>query len=171
MYARESILYSELTHIVLQDNRGRNLIDQPLVFAARLLLYTAVEDGLVSQYRRKPLVKEHDGHIGHGLSPPPDKLLHTPQILARFAIGLRGASYYYLIDLLALHILLEKVKKFVSGHGAQAIGNNAQGVGHSQPRALTSIVDRQDSSHRGLLSKQPSVRILRAQLVAALNCR
>ena len=173
MFAQEFLLLnSPRTHIVFKDYRGRHLIDQSLVLLACLFPHASVKDGLMGNNRRKTLVKEGDGHVRNGLSPPSDKFFHAAQVLAWLSVGLCRMPYHQLIDLLLPHIMLEKVEEFMGGYRCQTIGNDAQRVGHRQPRALASIVDGQDSPHlTRLLSEQPSVWILRAQLVTALYCR
>ena len=63
------------------------------------------------------------------------------------ALRQRRTAYHDLVDLLLAHVLPEKVEELVGGHRGQPIGNDAQGVGDGQPRALATIVDGQDATH------------------------
>ena len=78
-------------HIVLENNRSTNLVNQRLVLAG-FLLQSPLQHSLMSQYRGEALVKKVYRNIGASLAPTIDELLHALQILAGLTIGLTRFS-------------------------------------------------------------------------------
>ena len=145
--------------VVLEDDGGRNFVDQRLVLTG-LLPKTAIEHRLMSQYRGETLIIVFDGQLRMGFAPTVDELLYARQVLARLAIGLAGLADDDTLHLLTLDILLQPVEQLRRRNSRQPSRNNLQRVGDCYTGTLATVINRKDSRQTLLdVIEQPGVAL------------
>ena len=96
--------------VVLEDDGGRNFVDQRLVLTC-FLAEAAVKHGLMGQHRGETLVVVVDGHLRVRLAPAVDELLNALQVLAGLSVGLAGLADDDALHLLTLQVLLKPLEQ------------------------------------------------------------
>ena len=145
--------------VVLEDDGGRNFVDQRLVLTG-LLPKTAIEHRLMSQYRGEALIIVFDGQFRMGFAPTVDELLHARQVLTRLAVGLAGLADDDTLHLLTLDILLQPVEQLRRRNSRQPSRNNLQRVGDCYTGTLATVINRKDSRQTLLdVIEQPGVAL------------
>ena len=145
--------------VVLEDDGGRNFVDQRLVLTG-LLPKTAIEHRLMSQYRGETLIIVFDGQFRMGFAPAVDELLHACQVLAWLAVGLAGLADDDTLHLLTLDILLQPVEQLRRRNSRQPSCNDLQRVGDCYTGTLATVINRKDSRQTLLdVIEQPGVAL------------
>ena len=137
-------MYTSAFHVALQDDGGGNLIDQGLV-STTFSPDAAIKHRLVSQDGGEALVVKFNRDIGKGLCQLPGKAPDAGLIFGGSAIRLNRESQDEAFHLLMREIVLQKRQQGFRFYGGQSIGNQLQGVAHSNSRPLFSIVDGKQS--------------------------
>ena len=97
-------------HIVLEDDRRTDLVDQRLILTG-FLPQAPCQHSLMSQHRGEAFIEILDRNLGHRLAPAVHKLLYTRQILTRLTIGLTGFTNHEALYGFLRHILRKIFKQ------------------------------------------------------------
>ena len=97
------IMITSKAEIVLQDDGGRDLINEGFVLTG-FLFQATVNHCLMRQYGSETLVEILDRHLWNSLAPTVHELLHTLEVLTRLSVRLSGLSNNDALHRLPTHI-------------------------------------------------------------------
>ena len=152
---------SATLQVALEDDSGRDFIDEGLVLTV-FLLQAAIDHCPMGEHGGETLIHIFYGDGWLRLSPTVDKLLHAGQILTWLPIRLHRLTnddaLYRLLSHIGHQIIVERGCR----NSRQPSGYNLQRIGDCYSCTSFTVIYRKDSRHLGLLLiiEQPSIGIL-----------